>query len=44
MTRSVRPEERATDLEKWINQLEPGEQTNISDEDLRRENMYEDRL
>ena len=42
--RKLTPEERAADLEKWVNQLEPGEQTNISDEDLRRENMYEDRL
>jgi hypothetical protein len=42
--RNLTPAERASDLEKWISQLEPNQPTNISDEDLRRENMYEDRI
>ena len=42
--RDMTPAERAADLEQWIGQLEPGEPSNITDEDLRRENMYEDRI
>lgn len=42
--RDLTPAERAADLEQWVGQLEPGEPSNISDEDLRRENMYEDRM
>ena len=42
--RNLTPAERAADLERWVSQLEIGEPTHISDEDLRRENMYEDRI
>jgi hypothetical protein len=45
--RNLTPAERVADFNNWMKRIEDDptrEPTNISDEDLRRENMYEDRL
>ncbi len=45
--RNLTPAERVADFNNWMKRIENDptvEPTNISDEDLRRENMYEDRL
>ena len=45
--RDLTPEQRLADFQNWMQRIESDQttqQTNISDDDLRRENMYEDRL